>query len=157
MPIKSIARQLGNGRNTVRGALASDGPPMYQRLTKGSIVDAVEPQIRQLMAQWPTVPTTVTAERISWTRSLTVLKDRVTGVTVVVSPTGVADRLSAWRVGPVRPVVPAGGHPTRAGQLSRPPVLVMVIPSRRSSDLLARNRATPSSSNQAMPACHVRG
>jgi hypothetical protein len=49
-------------------------------------VDAVEPQIRQLLAQWPTVPATVTAERISWTRSLTVLKDRVTGVAAVVSP-----------------------------------------------------------------------
>ncbi|WP_410653645.1 hypothetical protein [Amycolatopsis sp. cmx-4-54] len=67
MPIKSIARQLGIGRNTVRGALASNEPPKYQQLTKRSIVYAVEPQIRQMLVQWPTVPTTVTAERISWT------------------------------------------------------------------------------------------
>jgi transposase len=74
MPIRFIARQLGIGRNTVRRALASDGPPKYQRPAKGSIVDAVEPQIRQLLAQWPTMPATVTAERISSTRSQTVLK-----------------------------------------------------------------------------------
>jgi hypothetical protein len=31
-------------------------------------VDAVEPQIRELLEQWPTMPTTVIAERIN-TRS----------------------------------------------------------------------------------------
>jgi hypothetical protein len=38
MPIKAIARQLGIGRNTVRRALAADGPPCYQRPAKGSAV-----------------------------------------------------------------------------------------------------------------------
>ncbi|WP_312880658.1 helix-turn-helix domain-containing protein [Actinokineospora xionganensis] len=102
MPTRSIARQLGIGRNTVRRALAADGPPKYRRPAKGSIVDAVEPQIRQLLAQWPTMPATVTAERISSTRSLTVLKDRVAGVAAVVLPTGpgVADRLPPLGTGP---------------------------------------------------------
>jgi hypothetical protein len=65
-------------------------------------VDAVEPQIRQLLVQWPTMPATVTAERINSTRSLTVLKDRVAGVAAVVLPTGpgVADRLPARGTGP---------------------------------------------------------
>jgi hypothetical protein len=40
-------------------------------------VDPVEPRIRELLAAWPTMPATVIAERIGWTRSLTVLKDRV--------------------------------------------------------------------------------
>ena len=31
MSIKAIARQLGVARNTVRAALASDGPPKYER------------------------------------------------------------------------------------------------------------------------------
>ncbi|KOX19812.1 hypothetical protein ADK67_32590 [Saccharothrix sp. NRRL B-16348] len=34
-------------------------------------MDAVEPQIRRLLEQWPTMPTTVTAERIGWTSSMT--------------------------------------------------------------------------------------
>jgi transposase len=54
MPIKAIARKLGLGRNTVRRALASEGPPRYSRPAKASIVDGVEPQIRELLAQWPT-------------------------------------------------------------------------------------------------------
>ena len=77
MPIRVIARQLGVGRNTVRRALSSDGPPQYLREPKGSIVDEVEPRIRELLAGWPTMPATVIAERIGWTRSLTVLKVRV--------------------------------------------------------------------------------
>jgi Sigma-70, region 4 len=31
MPIKAIARMLGVSRNTVRAALASGGPPKYER------------------------------------------------------------------------------------------------------------------------------
>lgn len=77
MPIKAIARQMGISKNTVRRALTSHEPPHYQRASRGSIVDAVEPQIRELLEQWPTMPTTVIAERIGWDRSITVLKDRV--------------------------------------------------------------------------------
>jgi transposase len=51
MPIKAIARQLEIGRNTVRRALAADGPPCYQRPAKGSIVDEVGPRIRELLAR----------------------------------------------------------------------------------------------------------
>ncbi len=40
MPSRAIARKLGISRNTVRRALASDGPPRYQRRPRGSIVDA---------------------------------------------------------------------------------------------------------------------
>jgi transposase len=71
MPTKAIVRRLGVGRNTVRRALAADGPPKYERPVRGSIVDAVEPQIRELLGSWPTRPATVIAERIGWDRSLT--------------------------------------------------------------------------------------
>ena len=40
LPIKMIARIRGVSRNTVRAAIASDGPPRYVRRPKGSIVDA---------------------------------------------------------------------------------------------------------------------
>jgi transcriptional regulator with XRE-family HTH domain len=55
MPIKAVARRLGVGLNTVRRALAADEPPKYQRLAKGSIFDEVEPQVRELLADLPTM------------------------------------------------------------------------------------------------------
>jgi hypothetical protein len=69
---------MGSGqRNTVRTALRSDTPPAYRRKAWGSIVDPFEPEIRRLLMTTPRMPTTMIAERIGWTRSLTVLKERV--------------------------------------------------------------------------------
>jgi transposase len=70
MPIKVIARVLGCSKNTVKAALASEGPPKYSRRPVGSIVDVVEPRIRELLAACPTMPATVIAERIGWERSI---------------------------------------------------------------------------------------
>jgi transposase len=41
MPIKQVARAIGVSKNTVKRALAADGPPAYQRPVRGSIVDQV--------------------------------------------------------------------------------------------------------------------
>ncbi|MGH9031570.1 MAG: IS21 family transposase [Acidimicrobiia bacterium] len=75
--IKTIARRFGLARNTVRAALRSDAPPSYARSRTGSIVDAVEPRIRELLDEFPEMPATVIAERIGWERSIRVLRDRV--------------------------------------------------------------------------------
>jgi transposase len=64
LPIKVIARVMGISKNTVKTALASDGPPVYRRRSGGSIVDAVEPQVRELLRVFPTMPSTVIAERL---------------------------------------------------------------------------------------------
>ena len=77
MPVKVIARVMKVSRNTVRAAIASDRPPKYQRPAKGSIVDAAEPRIRELLKAYPTMPATVIAERIGWDRSIRVLRNRV--------------------------------------------------------------------------------
>jgi DNA replication protein DnaC/transposase len=77
MPIKAIAHALGISKNTVKAALASDGPPRYQRARTGSVVDGVEPRVRALLQAYPTMPATVIAERIGWTRGMTVLTERV--------------------------------------------------------------------------------
>lgn len=77
MPIRAIARHLGISKNTVKRALATDRPPVYSRPVSGSAVDAVEPQIRELLKQTPSMPATVIAERIGWEKGMTVLKDRV--------------------------------------------------------------------------------
>lgn len=77
MGIKTIARELGLARNTVREAVRSTTPPKYERASVGSAVDAVEPAIRALLKATPTMPATVIAERIGWTRGMTILRERV--------------------------------------------------------------------------------
>jgi transposase len=58
----------------------------------GSVVDAVEPQIRKLLEGWPTMPATVIAERIGWTRGMTVLTERVRELRPVYLPPDPASR-----------------------------------------------------------------
>jgi transposase len=153
MPVKAIARALGISRNTVRSALASDGPPKYQRKPAGSAVDAFEPRIRELLQAYPTMPATVIAERVGWGRGLTVLKDRVRELRPAYLPPDPASR-TAYEPGELAqcdfwfpPVlVPVGsGQDRRPAQL---PVLTMVsgysrwlsavlVPSRHAADLFA--------------------
>jgi transposase len=153
MPIKQIARVLGVSKNTVKRAVAADGPPRYARVPRGSIVDAVEPRIRELLAAWPTMPATVIAERIGWQHSLTVLKDRVRELRPAYLPPDPASR-TAYAAGEVAQCdlwFPAVTLPVGFGQVrtaTRLPVLVMVtgyarwltarlIPSRAAEDLFA--------------------
>ena len=77
LSIKEIVRRLGVARNTVRTALRSDGPPVFDRMPRPSALDAHEAAIRLLLEEFPRMPATVIAERIGWDRSMTVLKDRV--------------------------------------------------------------------------------
>ena len=150
MPIKAIVRKLGVSRNAVRRALAADAPPKYVRPPKGSLVDVVEPQIRALLTEWPTMPATVIAERIGWERSLTVLKDRVRSLRPQYLPPDPASRTS-YAPGELAQCdlwFPPVDIPLGFGQVGRPPVLVMVcgysrwldailLPSRQAPDLLA--------------------
>jgi transposase len=150
MPIKVIARRVGCSKNTVRAALRRDVPPKYERVPRGSLVDAVEPRIRELLAVTPTMPATVIAERIGWSHSITILKDRVRVLRPFYLPADPSSRTSyepghrmqcdLW----FPPVDIPLGH----GQVGRPPVLVMVsgysrvmaaimIPSRQAPDLIA--------------------
>jgi transposase len=77
MSIKAIARRIGVARNTVRAALRAEVAPKYERQPPGSAVDAYEQAICRLLAVTPDMPATVVAERIGWTRGITVLRERV--------------------------------------------------------------------------------
>jgi transposase len=77
LPIRMIARTLGISRTTVRSALVAERPPRYVRMPAGSAVDAFEPRIREQLKAVPTMPATVIAERVGWTRGLTVFTERV--------------------------------------------------------------------------------
>jgi transposase len=94
MPIKVIARVMGISKNTVKAALASDGPPAYRRGSAGSIVDPVEAAIRELLRAYPAMPATVIAERIGWDRGITVVKDRVKLLRPAYLPVDPASRTS---------------------------------------------------------------
>jgi transposase len=147
MPIRAIARHLGISKNTVKRALASDRPPKYERPAKGSVVDAVEVQIRELLRETPTMPATVIAERIGWERGMTVLKVRelrpayvpVDPVSRTTYQPGELAQCDLW--------FPDADIPLGYGQTGRPPVLVMVsgysrviaarmLPSRTTGDLI---------------------
>src|ERR671937_850679 len=131
LPIRVIARVLGVSRNTVRAALASNVPPRYQRRPAGSIVDAVEPRIRELLQAFPTMPATVIAERIGWTRSIRVLSGRVAGLGPGYLPPAPASRTS-YEPGEIAQCdlwFPPITLPVGFGQVRKPtqlPVLTMV-------------------------------
>ena len=145
-----IARHLGISRNTVAKALASSDPPKYQRPAKGSAVDAFDPAIRSLLAQFPRMPATVIAERVGWTRSMTVLKERVRELRPLFVPPDPTDRVE-YEPGQIAqcdlwfpPVAIPVGH----GGDRVLPVLAMtcgysrftgavMIPSRKAGDILA--------------------
>jgi transposase len=153
MSISAIARVLGISRNTVKAALASDGPPRYVRRPAGSIVDAVEPRIRELLRANPSMPATVIAERIGWSRSIRVLSGRVAQLRPVYLPPDPAGRTS-YEPGEIAQCdlwFPPIELPVGFGQTRRPaqlPVLTMVtgysrwlsallIPTRTAADLFA--------------------
>ncbi|OBB97161.1 transposase [Mycolicibacterium peregrinum] len=92
LPISEVARVLGISRNTVKAALASQGPPKYERAPAGSVVDEVEPRIRELLAAYPRMPATVIAERIGWSYSIRTLSERVRELRPVYLPPDPASR-----------------------------------------------------------------
>ena len=106
-------------------------PPRYERAPAGSVVDEVEPRIRELLQACPTMPATVIAERIGWTRGMTVLTERVRELRPVYLPPDPASR-TAYVAGEIAQCdfwfpdieLPVGFGQTRtAKQL---PVLTMV-------------------------------
>jgi transposase len=153
MPIKVIARVLGCSKNTVRKALAAEGPPAYRRRSRGSVVDVVEPRIRELLQACPTMPATVIAERIGWRYSIRTLSTRVAELRSIYLPPDPASR-TTYLAGEIAqcdfwfpPItLPVGFGQTRtATQL---PVLTMItgyarwasgllVPMRRVEDLYA--------------------
>ena len=75
-------------------------PPKYERPPRGSIVDEVEPRIRELLQAYPRMPATVIAERIGWTRSIRVLSARVAELRPVYLPPDPASR-TAYAAGEI--------------------------------------------------------
>jgi hypothetical protein len=98
VPQRQVARDLGIGRSTVERALASDGPPKYERRPVTTSFTAFEARVRALLAEHPTMPATVIAERVGWTGSITWFRDNVRRLRQEYRKPDPADRLS-WAAG----------------------------------------------------------
>ncbi|GAA4491153.1 IS21-like element ISMbo1 family transposase [Rhodococcus olei] len=141
---------MGIARNTVRAALRADGPPKRERKPRGSLADAVEPQVRQLLAEFPRMPATVIAERVGWEYSMTALKDRIRAIRPEYVGVDPVDRVSyePGRLTQCDLWFPEATIPVAPGQERVLPVLVMtlaysrfmtaeMIPSRQGGDILS--------------------
>ncbi len=71
VPRRQVARDLGVGRSTVDRALASDGPPKYERVLVLTSFSPFEARVRALLAEYPEMPATVIAEQVEWQGSIT--------------------------------------------------------------------------------------
>ena len=95
------------------------------------MVDVVEPRIRALLATCPTMPATVIAERVGWTRGMTVLSERVRELRPIFLPPDPASR-TGYVAGEIAQhdfwfpdiELPVGFGQTRTGK--QLPVLTMV-------------------------------
>jgi transposase len=150
LSINEIVRRSGLARNTVRAALRSERPPVYERAAKGSIVDAVDGELRVLLAEHPRMPATVLAERIGWRGGMTVFKQRVRVLRPLFVPPDPVQR-TTYRPGELAQWdlwFPEVDIPIGFGQTARLPVVVGVsgysrwiagrmILSRQAHDILA--------------------
>lgn len=147
---RAIARQLGIARATVANALASDGPPKYERAAGPSAISEVEPRVRALLSAYPQMSATVLAERVGWTGSISWFRERVRAIRPEYLPADPVDRLEhpSGRAIQCDLWFPAPKITVGFGQDAMLPVLVMVaafsrfiaavtLPSRQSMDLVA--------------------
>ena len=84
----------------MKAALASDGPPKYERVQAEVGVDGFEPRIRELLKAVPTMPATVIAERVGWPYAIRTLSGRVAELRPVYLPPDPAGR-TAYAAGEI--------------------------------------------------------
>jgi hypothetical protein len=149
VPKARIARSLGISRTTVIKAIASLGPPKYERRPSPTSFTPFEPRVRQLLSDSPDMSATVLAERVGWTGSIRWFCDNVNRVRADHRPIDPADRLF-WAAGDVAQCdlwFPPRKILLEDGSRTLLPVLVMtcahsrfmlgrMIPTRKTPDLL---------------------
>jgi len=149
VPQRQVARDLGIGRETVRRALAAEGPPKYERAPAPTAFDVFEPRVRALLEDHPGMPASVIAERVGWTGSMTWFRDNVRRLRPLYRRPDPADRLT-WEAGDAAQCdlwFPPRKIPLENGTSSLLPVLVItaaysrfvlgrMIPTKTTEDLL---------------------
>jgi transposase len=146
-----IARRLGLARNTVADAVHSESPPRYERApVTSSAWLQVEPAVRVLLREYPTMAATVIAQRVGWSGGKSWFLENVARIRPEYAPADPCDRLVHLPGEQVQCDLwfPGALVPDHGGVLRSFPVLVMVaaysrfiaammIPSRVTGDLLA--------------------
>ena len=146
-----IARRLGLARNTVANAVHSESPPRYERAPVASSGWLqVEPAVRALLREYPTMAASVIAQRVGWTGGHSWFAENVARIRPEYAPADPCDRLVHLPGEQVQCDLwfPGAVVPDHAGVLRSFPVLVMVaaysrfiaalmLPSRITGDLLA--------------------
>lgn len=149
VPKAAIARRLGVSRTTVIRAIASDGPPRYERARAATSFTPFEARVRELLAETPDMPATVLAERVGWSGSIRWFRDNVNRCRAEHRRIDPADRLT-WAAGDVAQCdlwFPPRKILLEDGSRSLLPVLVMtcghsrftlgrMLPTRKTPDLL---------------------
>jgi transposase len=149
VPQRQVARDLGVARATVARAVASEGPPKYERPAVPTSFMLFEPAVRQLLAGTPEMPATVIAERVGWTGSITWFRDNVRRLRPEHRPVDPSDRLT-WLPGDAAQCdlwFPPKKIPLEDGSRTLLPVMVItaahsrfmlgrIIPTRHTQDLL---------------------
>lgn len=75
-------------------ALQADGPPQYERApVKTSAWAQIEPAVRALLSDFPTMPATVIAERVGWVGGHSWFAENVTRIRPEYAPPDPCDRL----------------------------------------------------------------
>jgi O-antigen/teichoic acid export membrane protein len=141
---------------TIKASASARKAPEHPVDAPGSQGDfyPLEPQIRELLAVWPTMPTTLIAERIGWDQPIHVLSDLVTELRSAYSPPyrdifqgrSLASETAQCGLWFPPTEIPVGYGQTRSAQ--QLPVLTMItgysrwlsavlIPTRHANDLLA--------------------
>lgn len=88
---RAIAARLGISRDTVARAVVSASPPRYERVSDPSAFDEFESHVRELLAEFPTIPASVIAERVGWSGSG--FRKKVAELRPEYAPKDPADRL----------------------------------------------------------------
>lgn len=146
---RQVAGDLGIARDTVAAAVRSDRPPKYERPPVKTSFSPFEARVRALLAEHPSMPATVIAERVEWSGSITWFRDNVRRLRPEHRPVDPADRLT-WAAGDAAQCdlwLPPQKIPLEDGTAVLLPVLVIIvahsrfvtarmIPSRKTEDLL---------------------
>ena len=149
VPRRQVARQLGIGRSTVARAVASAGPPRYERRPAETSFSPFEGRVGELLAEFPEMPATVIAERVGWDGSISWFRENVGRLRPQYRRPDPADRLS-WAPGDAAQCdlwFPPARIPLEDGSRALLPVLVItaahsrftagrMIPTRKTEDLL---------------------
>jgi transposase len=148
--IKELVRETGLSRNTIRKALRSDRPPVYERATAPRVLDAFKSEIHRLLAQDPKLPgvrVRELLEPLGCTASKTVVDDYLRDVRPLFARAPRAFQRTVYRPGEVcqfdvwqpRDEVPVGDGQTRRGWV----VVACLGYSRAGAGMLVFSKETP--------------